>query len=155
MRKTSELKKLVYDKEILIIPAVHDALTAKIAEKSGFKAIFVAGYALSAAHLGKPDVDILTLSEMVDFAWRITDSVDIPVFADGDTGHGNVTNVIRTVKQFEKAGVAALFLEDQVSPKRCGHMSGKRVVMPGEMQSKLKAALDTRYDDDFYDNGQD
>ncbi len=132
-----------------MIPVVHDALCAKIAERAGFKAVFVGGYACSASLLGEPDVDLLTLTEMVDFAHRIADAVDIPVFADGNTGHGNVTNVMRTVKQFEKAGVAALFIEDQVSPKRCGHMSGKSVVPPEEMVGKLKAALDARQDEDF------
>ena len=125
MKKTTQLRRLINDEEILMIPVVHDALCAKIAEQSGFKAIFTAGYANSAALLGKPDVSLLTLTEMVDVASRIADAADIPVFADGDTGHGNITNVIRTVKLFEKAGVAGLFIEDQVEPKRCGHMAGK------------------------------
>jgi len=86
---------------------------------------------------------------MVDCAWRIVDAVDIPVFADGDNGHGNVTNVIRTVQQFEKAGAAGLFIEDQVFPKRCGHTSGKQVIPAEEMFVKLKAAVDTRSDQDF------
>ncbi len=132
-----------------MIPVAHDALCARIAEQSGFKAVFTAGYANSAALLGKPDVSLLTLTEMVDVASRIADAVDIPVFADGDTGHGNVTNVIRTVNLFEKAGVAGLFIEDQVSPKRCGHLAGKQVVSPEEMVSKLRAALDARSDPDF------
>ncbi len=149
LRKTSLLKKLIEDEEILMIPVAHDALCAKIAQQSGFKAVFTAGYANSAALLGKPDVSLLTLTEMVDVASRIVDAVDIPVFADGDTGHGNVTNVIRTVNLFEKAGVAGLFIEDQVNPKRCGHFSGKQVVSPEEMVSKLKAALDARSDPDF------
>ncbi len=149
LRKTTLLKKLIEDEEILMIPVAHDALCAKIAQQSGFKAVFTAGYANSAALLGKPDVSLLTLTEMVDVASRIVDAVDIPVFADGDTGHGNVTNVIRTVNLFEKAGVAGLFIEDQVNPKRCGHLSGKQVVSPEEMVSKIKAALDARSDPDF------
>ena len=149
MRKTALLRKLIEDEEILMIPVAHDALCARIAEQSGFKAVFTAGYANSAALLGKPDVSLLTLTEMVDVASRIADAVDIPVFADGDTGHGNVTNVIRTVNLFEKAGVAGLFIEDQVSPKRCGHLAGKQVVSPEEMLSKLRAALDARSDPDF------
>ncbi|KUG20977.1 methylisocitrate lyase [hydrocarbon metagenome] len=99
--------------------------------------------------LGKPDVSLLTLSEMVECAGRIVDAVTIPVFADGDTGHGNVTNVIRTVELFEKAGVAGLLLEDQAEPKRCGHMSGKQVIPEREMAAKLEAALDARRDPDF------
>jgi 2-methylisocitrate lyase-like PEP mutase family enzyme len=149
LRKTALLRKLIEDEEILMIPVAHDALCARIAEQSGFKAVFTAGYANSAALLGKPDVSLLTLTEMVDAASRIVDAVNIPVFADGDTGHGNVTNVIRTVNLFEKAGVAGLFIEDQVSPKRCGHLAGKQVVSPEEMVSKLRAALDARSDPDF------
>lgn len=149
MRKTALLRKLIEDEEILMIPVAHDALCARIAEQSGFRAVFTAGYANSAAILGKPDVSLLTLTEMVDAASRIADAVNVPVFADGDTGHGNVTNVIRTVNLFEKAGVAGLFIEDQVSPKRCGHLAGKQVVSPEEMVSKLRAALDARSDPDF------
>lgn len=149
LRKTAILRELIEDEEILMIPVAHDALCARIAEQSGFKAVFTAGYANSAALLGKPDISLLTLTEMVDAASRIADAVDIPVFADGDTGHGNITNVIRTVKLFEKAGVAGLFIEDQVSPKRCGHMAGKEVVSSEEMVSKLRAALDARSDPDF------
>jgi 2-methylisocitrate lyase-like PEP mutase family enzyme len=149
MRKTTRFKQLVLSPEILMLPVVHDALCARIAERAGFQAVSCAGYANSAALLGKPDVDLLTLTEMVDCAWRIVDAVDIPVFADGDTGHGNTTNVSRTVKQFEKAGVAGLFIEDQVAPKRCGHMTGKQVIPPEEMVAKLKAALDARSDPDL------
>ncbi|MEA2013872.1 MAG: oxaloacetate decarboxylase, partial [Thermodesulfobacteriota bacterium] len=148
-RKTTRFKQLVLAPEILMLPVAHDPLCARIAEKAGFNAICTAGYANSAALLAKPDVDLLTLSEMVDAAWRIVDTVDIPVFADGDTGHGNVTNVVRTVKQFEKAGVASLLIEDQVSPKRCGHMPGKDVIPADDMVAKLNAALDARQDQDF------
>ena len=149
MEKTSLLRKYILDEEILMIPVAHDALCARIAERAGFKAIFTAGYANTASLLGKPDVSLLALTEMVDCASRICDAVNIPVFADGDTGHGNVTNVVRTVKLFEKAGVAGLFLEDQVEPKRCGHMAGKRVIPPEEMVAKIKAALDARSDPDL------
>jgi len=149
MKKTALLRKLIEDEEILMIPVAHDALCARIAEQSGFKAIFTAGYANSAALLGMPDVSLLTLTEMLEVASRIADAVSIPVFADGDTGHGNISNVIRTVQQFEKAGVAGLFIEDQVHPKRCGHMAGKQVIAPREMVSKIKAALDARQDPDF------
>jgi 2-methylisocitrate lyase-like PEP mutase family enzyme len=149
LRKTTILRRRIEDEEILMIPVAHDALCAKIAEQSGFKAVFTAGYANSAALLGKPDVSLLTLTEMVDAASRIADAVNIPVFADGDTGYGNVTNVIRMVNLFEKAGVAGLFIEDQTEPKRCGHMGGKKVIPPGEMVAKLRAALDARSDPDF------
>ncbi|HSB15132.1 MAG TPA: oxaloacetate decarboxylase, partial [Bryobacteraceae bacterium] len=149
MRKTTLLKKYIHDPEILVIPGVPDPLCARIASKVGFKAVFVSGCASSAATLGAPDVGLMTMTEMVECAARIVDAVDIPVFADGDTGHGNVTNLIRSMRQFEKAGVAAIFFEDQVAPKRCGHMSGKQVVPIEEMLAKIKAAVDTRIDADL------
>jgi methylisocitrate lyase len=132
-----------------MIPGVPDALCARIAEREGFPAVFVGGYASTATLLGKPDVGLLTMTEMADWAGRIAGAVDIPVFADGDTGHGNVTNTARTMQQFERAGVAAIFFEDQVSPKRCGHMSGKQVIPAEEMVWKLRSALDARVDPDL------
>ena len=149
MNKTTLLKSYIHAPEILVIPGVPDPLCARIAQQMGFRAVFVSGYASSAATLGAPDIGLMTMTEMVDCAWRIVDAVDLPVFADGDTGHGNVNNVIRTMRQFEKAGVAALFFEDQVSPKRCGHMAGKQVVPPEEMIAKIHAAVDTRLDRDL------
>ncbi|MGA3401913.1 MAG: oxaloacetate decarboxylase [Acetobacteraceae bacterium] len=130
-------------------PIAHDPLAAKIAQRVGFKAIATAGYANSAAFIASPDVELMTLTEMVDCAWRIVDATDLPVLCDGDTGHGNVTNVIRSMKQFEKAGVATIFFEDQVSPKRCGHMSGKDVIPADEFVAKIKAAVDARVDPDL------
>ncbi|MEW5821376.1 MAG: isocitrate lyase/PEP mutase family protein [Cyanobacteriota bacterium] len=148
-KKTTVFKELVLSDKILMLPVAHDTLCAKIAEISGFKSICNAGYANSATLLGKPDVSLLSLTEMVDCASRMVDAVNIPVFADGDTGHGGTNNVIRTVKLFEKAGVAGLFIEDQVFPKRCGHMSGKQVIPADEMITKIKASVDARKDDDF------
>lgn len=132
-----------------MIPGVPDALCARIAEREGFQAVFVGGYASTATLLGKPDVGLLTMTEMAEWARRIAGAVDIPVFADGDTGHGNVTNIARTMQEFERAGVAAIFFEDQVSPKRCGHMSGKQVIPAAEMVWKLQSALDARVDPDL------
>jgi 2,3-dimethylmalate lyase len=149
MKKTTYFKKLVLDDEILILPGAYDALSAKIVEQAGFKAVTLGGYPASASLLAKPDVSLLTLTEMVNQARYIAESVDIPLFVDGDTGHGNVTNVARTVKQFENAGVAGLFIEDQVFPKRCGHMEGKQVIPSEEMIAKIKAAVDARMDDDL------
>ena len=149
MKKTTLLRDLISDPEILVIPVVHDPLCGRIAEQAGIKAIFSAGYANSAAYLGKPDVSLMTLHEMVDCASRIVDAVNIPVFADGDTGHGNVTNVIRMVELYEKAGVAGLFIEDQVFPKRCGHMEEKQVIPAMEMVAKIQAAVDARKDPDL------
>jgi methylisocitrate lyase len=149
MKKTSLMKKLILDEEILVMPGAHDALSAKIIELVGFKAVTLGGYAASAASLAKPDVSLLTLTEYVNIARNIVEAVDIPVFADGDTGHGNVTNVQRTIRLFENAGVAALFIEDQVFPKRCGHMEGKQMIPTMEMVAKIKAAVDARVDEDL------
>ena len=149
MKKTTLFKQYLRAPEILLLPTAHDPLCAKIIERAGFKAVACAGYANSAALIAAPDVELLTMTEMVDAVWRMADAVDLPVFADGDDGHGNVTNVIRTVRQFEKAGAATVMLEDQVSPKRCGHMSGKQIIPANEFVAKIKAALDTRVDQDF------
>ena len=149
MKKTTLLKKLILDEEILVMPGAYDALSARIVELAGFKTVTMGGYAASAALLAKPDVSLLTLTEMVNQTRYIVDAVDIPVFVDGDTGHGNATNVARTVKEFENAGAAGLFIEDQVFPKRCGHMEGKQVISVDEMIIKIKAAVDARSDDDF------
>jgi 2,3-dimethylmalate lyase len=148
-KKTTTLRNLIEDPEILVIPVVHDPLCAKIAEQAGIRAVFSAGYANSAAYLGKPDVSLMTLTEMAGCASRIVDAVTIPVFADGDTGYGNVTNVVRTVELYEKAGVAGIFIEDQVFPKRCGHMDGKEIVPDREMVGKIRAAVDAKCDPDL------
>ncbi|MCX5854948.1 MAG: oxaloacetate decarboxylase [Deltaproteobacteria bacterium] len=148
MKKTSLFKNYILDDEILIMPGVPDALTAIIAQNAGFKCITRGG--ASGLHiLGKPDLDLATLTELTDWTEKIVDAVDIPVFADGDTGHGNVTNVVRTVQLFERAGAAGLFIEDQVSPKRCGHTAGKQIISAEDMAAKLKAAVDARKDPDF------
>jgi methylisocitrate lyase len=149
MKKTTLFKKLVFDKEILVLPGAYDSLSAKIAEQAGFRAVTLGGYPASGSLLAKPDVSLLTLTEMVNHARYIAEAVDIPLFVDGDTGHGNVTNVARTVREFERAGVAGLFIEDQVFPKRCGHMEGKQVIPADEMVVKLKAAVDARIDADL------
>jgi methylisocitrate lyase len=120
MRKTTLFKKLVLDDEILILPGAYDALSAKIVEQAGFKAVTLGGYPVSASLLAKPDVSLVTLTEMVNQARYIAESVDIPLFVDGDTGHGNVTNVARTVKLFENAGVAGLLSKIRYSLNAVG-----------------------------------
>jgi 2-methylisocitrate lyase-like PEP mutase family enzyme len=149
MRKTTRFKELINAPELLMMPGVHDALSARIAANAGFDALVVGGFAATGVLLGEPDSSQLTMSELATHYGRICDAVDIPVFVDGDTGFGNVTNVARTVRAFEKAGVSAMFIEDQVFPKRCGHTPGKAVVEIGDYLDKLKAALDTRIDPDF------
>jgi len=141
MKKTTKFKKLVLNDPILLCPVAHDPLCAKIIEQVGFQAVASGGLACDAIKMGVPDTGLLTLTEMVDCAGRIADATDLPVLADGDAGHGNVTNVIRTVQMFEKAGVASLMIEDQEEPTRCGHTSGKRLVTPQEMVARSKRQL--------------
>ncbi len=131
-----------------MVPGVFNALTAILAEKMGFKAVYVSGAAVTAS-LGLPDLGIITMDEMVKIVSYICDSVDIPVIVDIDTGYGEVLNVVRAVREFEKIGVAAVQIEDQVLPKKCGHLSGKQLIPPFEMARKIKAIVETRRDPDF------
>jgi len=149
MKPTTRFRHLIEAPEIFCMPGVHDPLTARVAEKVGFQAITCGGYSTTASLLGRPDTSILTMTEMADHYTRLCDAVDIPVFGDGDTGFGNVTNTARTVKRYEKTGLAGMFIEDQVYPKRCGHMAGKDVIDAKDMLGKIKAALDSRIDPDF------
>lgn len=149
MKKTKIFKNLVHDSEILQLPCCHDCLSAKVLEQAGFKAISAAGYGLAGSLLGMPDISILMGSEMIAQYRNICDAVNVPVFVDIDTGFGDVNNVIRAVKDCEKAGAAGLFIEDQTYPKRCGHMAGKNVIPVEEYLPKLKAALWAREDPDF------
>lgn len=149
MKKAAILRQLLSQKEILVAPGAHDVLTAKIIAKTGFKAVYFTGYGQAASHLGSPDVGLLTMTEMVARVRSFVSAVDVPVIADGDTGFGNVVNVMRTVREYEAAGAAAIQLEDQVAPKKCGHMTGRQVVPMEEMVGKIKAAVDAREDKDF------
>lgn len=133
----------------MMMPVAYDALTARIAERAGFRLLCSAGYANSASLMGARDLGLLTLTEMADAASRMCQSVTVPVLADGDTGHGGTLNVRRTVRLHERAGCCGLILEDQAAPKRCGHMSGKSVVPVEEMLARLGAAMDAREDEDF------
>ena len=149
MNKGKRLRELLAGKEILVAPGAHDTLTAKIVEKAGFSAVYMTGYGQAASHLGMPDVGLLTMTEMLARANNFASAVDIPVIADGDTGFGNAVNVMRTVRQYEMAGVAAIQLEDQVAPKKCGHMTGRQVIPKEEMVGKIKAAVQARQNPDF------
>lgn len=149
MRATTRFRRLIAAPEILVLPGVHDALGARIAELAGFQALTAGGYGATATLLGRPDSSQLGMTEMADYYARLTEATSLPIFADGDTGFGNVTNVARTVRCYEKAGVGGLFIEDQVFPKRCGHMAGKAVVPAAEFIAKVKAALDARVDADL------
>ena len=143
------LRQMMTGKQIVVAPGAHDALTAKIIEQVGFSAVYMTGYGQAASHLGKPDVGLLTLTEMVARASNIVEAVNVPVIADADTGFGNAVNVMRTLREYEKAGVAAIQLEDQVAPKKCGHMTGRQGVSKEEMVGKIKAADDVRTDPDL------
>ena len=147
-RTTTKLKELLARDGLLIAGGVYDGLGAKIVEEAGYEAVYVSGFCVEASY-GYPDTGLLTMSECADRAAVVAAATDLPVICDADTGFGNAVNVVRTVRQFERAGVAAIHLEDQVSPKRCGAMDGKRLIARGEMLGKLHAALDTRVDDDF------
>ena len=149
MKKTTRLRELLAQPQILVAPGAHDALSAKIVAKAGFDAVYFTGYGQAASHLGGPDVGLMTMTEMVMRARNFAAAVDVPVIADGDTGFGNVINVMRTVQEYEAAGVAAIQLEDQVAPKKCGHMTGRQVVPLEEMVGKIKAAVAARKDPDF------
>jgi 2,3-dimethylmalate lyase len=134
---------------MVLAPGCYDALGARLIEEAAFPAAYMTGFGSAASRLGRPDVGLMTLSEMVDNARRIAQAVDIPVIADADTGYGNSINVIRTVHEYEAAGVSAIHLEDQVMPKKCGHMEGKQVVPAAEMGAKVAAAVAARTSPDF------
>ena len=130
--------------EILVAPGAYDALTARLLEQAGFEAVYRGGYAASAAAFALPDLGITTLTDMVDHLRRMTNAIGVPVIADADTGYGEVPQVVHTVHELEAAGAAAIQFEDQVFPKRCGHMEGKKVIPAEEMVIKLRAALNAR-----------
>jgi carboxyvinyl-carboxyphosphonate phosphorylmutase len=134
---------------LVVAPGAYDALSARLVEEAGFPAVYMTGFGTAAGRLGRPDVGLLTMTEMAENARRIADAVALPVIADADTGYGNAINVVRTVREYERAGVAAIQLEDQVWPKRCGHMEGKRVIAAAEMEEKVRAAVAARDVDDF------
>jgi len=129
---------------LLLAPGVYDALTALLAEQAGFEAVYLSGASIAYTRLGRPDIGLVTASEVADTLQNIRERISLPVIVDADTGFGNALNVARTVKQLERAGAAVIQLEDQVTPKRCGHLDGKALVTADEMAGKIKAALDAR-----------
>jgi methylisocitrate lyase len=145
----ARFRELLAEPGIVVAPGAYDAITARVIASHGFPAVYMTGAGTVNAHLGIPDIALGTLTEFVENATRIADVVDQPVICDADTGFGNALNVMRTVQAFERAGVAGVHLEDQESPKRCGHLDGKRIVPVEEMEGKIRAACDARRDDDF------
>ena len=149
MHESKNLRKLLEQDRIIQAPGAYDALTAKIVQSLDFPAVYMTGYGTSVSKLGLPDLGFLTMTEMVQNAGYMADAVGLPLIADADTGYGNPMNVVRTIREYEKAGVAAVHLEDQVWPKRCGHMAGKNVIPAQDMAAKIRAAVDARQDPDF------
>ena len=145
----ARLRALLDGGQMIVAPGAFDPLAARLVEEAGFPAVYMTGFGTSAALIGRPDAGLLTMTEMADNAARIAACVDIPVIADADTGYGNPLNVIRTVGAYEAAGVARLHLEDQVTPKKCGHMEGKQVIAAHEMAAKIRAAVQARTQPEF------
>src|SRR6185436_13205576 len=148
MNLRQTLKKLLNRKQLLVAPGCFDGLSALLVHEAGFEAAYLSGGAV-ARSMGIPDIGLVTMSEAIERAVQVVSVVSIPVIADADTGYGNAVNLVRTVREFERVGVAAIHIEDQITPKRCGHLDGKEVIPVAEMEAKLQAALAARTDPDF------
>ncbi len=149
MSQPDKLRALLAEDRLHVMPCCFDALSAKLIEQAGFGLTFMSGFATSASRIGEPDLGLMAYSEVVDSARNICDVTTIPMIGDGDTGYGNAMNVRRTVRGFARAGCAAVMIEDQLAPKRCGHTPGKDVVGRDEAFDRIKAAVDAREDDDI------
>ena len=149
MLATFKLRQLIEQPGIIVAPGAYDCLTAKIIQQSGFPAVYMTGAGTSVARYGFPDLALASMTEMVSNAADITASVSVPVIADADTGYGGLLNVGRTVRKYEQSGVAAIHIEDQEFPKRCGHLDDKRVIPTEDMIPKIKEAVESRTDKDF------
>ena len=145
---TRRLRELLARDETLLMPFTYDGFTARIAEEAGFDAVYMSGFG-TAMSKGMPDVGLLTQTEMVQNAAYVVEAVEVPVIADADTGYGNAINVQRTIRAYERVGVAGVHIEDQVAPKKCGFFDGKQVIDAGEAAAKVRAAVEARRDDDF------
>ncbi len=156
MKKTTTLKNMIMERKALVCPGAHDAISAKLIEKAGFKALQVSGFGLSATYLGLPDMAFIGFSDVVHFTKNIVDTVKIPVMADADTGYGNSINAMHVTREFIRAGAAGMNIEDQVFPKRCGHLEGKQVIPTEEMVLKIRACRDAadELDADFVINAR-
>lgn len=156
MKKSAVLRKAITERRAVVVPGCHDALSAKVIEKCGFEAIQISGYGLAASLLAKPDVGLVQMKDVLDMTWNIAQAVNIPVMADIDTGGGNAVNAAWITERLIAMGVAGMNIEDQVFPKRCGHMAGKEVIPADEMAGKVKACSDARnrFDKDFIINAR-
>ncbi len=149
MRSTTRFKGLLAQKRALTLPGAANAMFARVVEDLGFEACYVSGAGIANMHLGAPDIGLTTLTEIANAVSAISDAIALPLMVDGDTGFGNAVNMHRTIKVLERAGAAAIQIEDQVFPKKCGHFNGKDVIPCAEMVAKIKAAVDARTDPDF------
>jgi len=156
MKKSTLLKNMIMEKKALVCPGAHDVMSAKLIERAGFKACQVSGFGLSATYLGLPDMAFLSFAEALNFSKNIIDAVDIPVMVDADTGFGNAVNAMRVTEEFIKIGAAGMNIEDQVFPKRCGHLEGKQIIPMEEMVLKIKACIEVKkkLDPDFVVNAR-
>jgi methylisocitrate lyase len=146
----TRVQSILDEHQAIVFPGVYDTLSARLAARAGFPMAFISGYSVAATAIGEPDLGLLTQTEIVDQARRVCRSVEIPIIVDADTGYGNPLNVVRTVRELIDAGAAGCFLEDQQWPKKCGHMRGKRVIEREEYLDKIRAAVDTRGEADFF-----
>lgn len=156
MKKSTVLRKAIMERRAVVLPGCHDALSAKVVEACGFEAIQISGYGLAASLLGKPDVGLVQMKDVLDITWNIVQATNIPIMADVDTGGGNAVNAAWIVERLIPMGVAGMNMEDQVFPKRCGHMAGKEVINADEMAGKIRACADARdrLDKDFIINAR-
>ena len=156
MKKSTLLKNMIAERKALVCPGAHDVISAKLIERAGFKACQVSGFGLSASYLGLPDMAFLSFSEALDFSKNIIDAVEVPVMVDADTGFGNAINAMRVTEEFIKIGAAGMNIEDQVFPKRCGHLEGKQIIPMEEMVLKIKACIEVKkqLDPDFVINAR-
>src|SRR5258705_13204586 len=149
MRTPTRLRQMLAAPGLIVAPGAYDGFSARLIEAAGFSLVYMTGAGPAASHLGQPDLGLATLTEMANHAGHLASCVSLPVVADADTGYGNVLNVVRTVREYEKAGVAGLHIEDQVAPKKCGHIAGKQVIPTEEVCDKIRAASEYRTDPDF------
>ncbi|MBI2525697.1 MAG: isocitrate lyase/PEP mutase family protein [Candidatus Rokubacteria bacterium] len=149
MRTTTQLRRMLQEPGLIVAPGAYDGISARLIESAGYRAAYMTGAGTAASHLGQPDLGLATLTEMATHARHLASCISLPLIADADTGYGNALNVVRTVREYERAGVAGLHLEDQVAPKKCGHIAGKQVIPAREFAEKIRAACEYRTDPDL------
>jgi 2,3-dimethylmalate lyase len=149
MRASTKLRKMLTGPDIIIAPGAYDGVSARLIERHGYQAVYMTGAGTSLSVIGQPDLGLTTMNEMTTHAANLSASISIPLIADADTGYGGPLNVVRTVREYEKAGVAAIHLEDQTFPKRCGHITGKSVIPKEEFAQKIRAAVEYKTDPDL------